>query len=254
MFVLFLAIVAPLIDGFYIPKIKRVCNQAKRRRHYVATIVTEWVMAGVAVWCLGTTAIWSGSAAVLAGRTALGRPLTLIPILLVAGALLTLACKAFFRSFKKPSIRDSYARAISKSSFRFLFPTTVAEIRWFALLSVSAGICEEVVYRSFLINYFFAGPFHLALPLAFALSAVLFGIAHAYQGWGGIIQTAIYGAVVGLLFLATGSLLLVIVVHTFVDLQVVFMLRPGWESRLEPSIPTINSRDDQKLESQAAVS
>jgi len=216
MFVLFLAIVAPLIDGFYIPKIKRVCNQAKRRRHYVATIVTEWVMAGVAVWCLGTTAIWSGSAAVLAGRTALGRPLTLIPILLVAGALLTLACKAFFRSFKKPSIRDSY--------------------------------------RSFLINYFFAGPFHLALPLAFALSAVLFGIAHAYQGWGGIIQTAIYGAVVGLLFLATGSLLLVIVVHTFVDLQVVFMLRPGWESRLEPSIPTINSRDDQKLESQAAVS
>jgi membrane protease YdiL (CAAX protease family) len=75
--------------------------------------------------------------------------------------------------------------------------------------------------------------------LAFVFSTLLFGIAHVYQGWVGIIQTAITGIILGLLFLATGSLLLVIVVHALVDLQVVLMLRPGWESKVEQASPKI---------------
>jgi membrane protease YdiL (CAAX protease family) len=237
--ILLLAVVGPIIDWLTMPRIKRSCNSATRRRYYLAVILSEWATAGIAVWCIGETTIWSGGKAVVAGTTTLGRPLLIVPILMLGLTFLTLACTNFLRSIRNPSIRDSYARAVAKSSFRFLFPTTSGEIRWFVVLSLTAGICEEIVYRSFLINYFFAGPLHFALPLAFVFSTLLFGIAHVYQGWVGIIQTAITGIILGLLFLATGSLLLVIVVHALVDLQVVLMLRPGWESKVEQASPKI---------------
>src|SRR3989442_993998 len=89
------------------------------------------------------------------------------------------------------------------------------EQRLFAVLAVTAGLCEEFLYRGFALWYFTS----LAGSVAgFALAAVLFGLGHLYLGRMHVVRTAIVGAVFGLLVTGTGSLWLAIVVHAAMDL------------------------------------
>jgi uncharacterized protein len=43
------------------------------------------------------------------------------------------------------------------------------------------------------------------------------GLAHAYQGWGGMAMTAVVGCALGGLYAASGSLLLPILLHAALD-------------------------------------
>jgi membrane protease YdiL (CAAX protease family) len=49
------------------------------------------------------------------------------------------------------------------------------------------------------------------------VSSILFGLAHAYQGVGGIISTGVMGIVFALVRIVWGSLLPVMVFHAIVD-------------------------------------
>ena len=62
---------------------------------------------------------------------------------------------------------------------RALLPHDSRELQTFCALSITAGVCEELLYRGFLI-VFLSSAFGV-LP-AVALSSLVFGIAHAYQG------------------------------------------------------------------------
>ena len=67
-------------------------------------------------------------------------------------------------------------------------PHTPAELRRFDLLSVTAGICEEVLFRGFLIAYLttaLGSPFWAGA----LLSSLAFGLAHSYQGPAGVVRT-----------------------------------------------------------------
>ena len=50
-------------------------------------------------------------------------------------------------------------------------------------------------------------------------STFLFGLAHAYQGAGGVVRTGAFGAVAVLLTVFSGSIYLAVVVHAIVDLS-----------------------------------
>jgi len=96
-----------------------------------------------------------------------------------------------------------------------LLPRTSREKAWFAVLSLSAGVGEEIAYRGFLIPI-------LSAILGWAwgaalLASVVFGLLHAYQGWLGIFRTAILGMVLAGSFLLTGSLWPAILSHAFLD-------------------------------------
>jgi membrane protease YdiL (CAAX protease family) len=54
--------------------------------------------------------------------------------------------------------------------------------------------------------------------LALAVATV-FGLAHVYQGAAGVVVTTMMGAVLGLLVVATGSLLPAVVLHAVLDLR-----------------------------------
>ncbi len=109
----------------------------------------------------------------------------------------------------------------------FILPVTQEERAWFALVSVTAGICEEVLYRGFLIRYLSDGPWHVGLWIALAVASVAFGLGHGYQGLSGIIGTTVLGAVIAVIFLATGSLWLPMALHAIIDLRMLLLLRPG---------------------------
>jgi hypothetical protein len=85
-----------------------------------------------------------------------------------------------------------------------LLPQGVAETIAWVLLAVTAGFCEEVVFRGYFQRQFLAltGKSELAI----VLQALIFGMAHIYQGVKGALTIAIYGAMFGVLAAARKSL------------------------------------------------
>lgn len=96
----------------------------------------------------------------------------------------------------------------------FILPHTRDERRWFTILSATAGVCEELVYRGFIMwvlaSYTGAAP-------ALLLQALLFGLGHAYQGRQGVLKTSAVGLVMALIVVATGWLLPAMIVHALID-------------------------------------
>jgi uncharacterized protein len=105
-----------------------------------------------------------------------------------------------------------------------LVPATRAERRWAWAVAISAGICEELVFRGLLIA---AGIAAGLPPIVAALaSSVLFGMAHLYQGRLGMLLTTGTGLAMTYFVLPTGSLLFPIVLHILVDLRALVMVPP----------------------------
>lgn len=156
--------------------------------------------------------------------------------------LAALLCGAFFLAAVWPAVhglRGGAARraryAKSMQSLAYFLPASPHERRWWALVSLSAGVCEEFVMRGFLIQYFrgaLEGPLHLGLTSAVLLSTLAFGLGHAYQGASGIVRTALAGGVLALLTVLTGNLLLPIVVHALIDLSALGVYRPDEDAAL----------------------
>ncbi len=107
-----------------------------------------------------------------------------------------------------------------------MLPVTVAERSWFAGLSVGAGISEELVFRGFLLYYIAANLPGLGILQRVALASILFGVCHFYQGWQGVLGTTILGAVLAGIYVATGSLLLPIILHALIDLRILLIVTP----------------------------
>lgn len=93
-------------------------------------------------------------------------------------------------------------------------PHTRAEYAWFQLVSVTAGICEELIYRGFLVWAF--RPW-LTLGGAALVSVVSFGSVHAYQGRRGAIGAGVVGAIFSVLAILTGSIVPGMLLHTLMD-------------------------------------
>jgi uncharacterized protein len=98
-----------------------------------------------------------------------------------------------------------------------MLPRNRAEVRLGALLSLNAGLVEELLFRLALPALLY-GAFGSSL-FALIASALFFGALHAYQGYVGIIGTTLIGALLLVLYIATGSILVPIVVHALIDLR-----------------------------------
>jgi membrane protease YdiL (CAAX protease family) len=85
------------------------------------------------------------------------------------------------------------------------------------LVSISAGLCEELLYRGWLLSLFSAALGSVWLGLL--ISSIIFGLAHAYQGRSGIIGSGILGAILGNVFIVSGSLIPGQLLHTAMDLN-----------------------------------
>jgi membrane protease YdiL (CAAX protease family) len=131
------------------------------------------------------------------------------------------------RSFQRRGTRLRDATVTALKRLDFFLPVTREERMWFAVVSVTAGVCEEVLYRGFLIRYFAHVPWHIGLAIALVVSSVCFGFAHTYQGIGGIIGTGLFGATMAIIFFITGSLWLPMAMHALLDLNVLLLLRRG---------------------------
>jgi membrane protease YdiL (CAAX protease family) len=85
----------------------------------------------------------------------------------------------------------------------------------------TAAFLEELLWRAYLINRLvdlLGNKTKLAWMIALVGSAIIFGLAHTYQGLGGVIKIATVGLLFGAAFLTTrGNLWPVIIAHALLD-------------------------------------
>ena len=104
-------------------------------------------------------------------------------------------------------IREDVARVIG--------PSGPAQTAAWILVCVVAGAGEELSFRGYL-----QGQFALmtsSMPAAVLLQAVVFAVAHSYQGWRPALVAGVYGLAFGALAAARKSLRPGILAHTLVD-------------------------------------
>ena len=105
-----------------------------------------------------------------------------------------------------------------------LRPRNKKERVWGTLGALNAGIMEEIVARGFLFYILQALFPNLSIVAIIVVTSIVFGIAHFYQGITGIVKTALAGGLLGCLFVVTGSLILPMFLHFFVNFSSVFAI------------------------------
>jgi uncharacterized protein len=102
------------------------------------------------------------------------------------------------------------------ASIQTFLPQRAGEILLWVGVSVSAGICEELVFRGYFQRQFEV--FTRSKWIALFLQAALFGISHGYQGLEACVKIALFGALYGLLALWRGSLRPGMIAHAGSDI------------------------------------
>ncbi|HEX4268900.1 MAG TPA: CPBP family intramembrane glutamic endopeptidase [Steroidobacteraceae bacterium] len=97
-----------------------------------------------------------------------------------------------------------------------MLPRNPVEITLWLAVSLSAGFCEEVVFRGYCQRQF-AALTH-SRWVGVLLQALVFGVGHAYEGWEPCIKITLYGMLFGLLAVWRKSLRPGIICHAWSDI------------------------------------
>ncbi|MFZ2964813.1 MAG: CPBP family intramembrane glutamic endopeptidase [Rhodoglobus sp.] len=175
-----------------------------------AAAVVLAVLAGAFIApLLAATSAWPPVAAVrdwVAANPVLAVVVGLVAVAAFA-ALTVIGVTAARQEGEVPTIGDIHA----------MLPRNRPELGLGALLSVNAGIVEELVFRLGLPALLF-GATGSALAAVFG-SVLLFGALHAYQGVAGVVGTTLIGAVFMAAYLLSGSILVPIALHALFDVR-----------------------------------
>lgn len=98
-----------------------------------------------------------------------------------------------------------------------MLPRNQQELRLGWALSLNAGISEELMFRLAVPALVF-GATGSAIA-AVVVSVLLFGLLHVYQGAAGVVGTTLIGGLLFVSYVATGSILVPIVLHVLFDLR-----------------------------------
>jgi hypothetical protein len=96
-----------------------------------------------------------------------------------------------------------------------LAPANGIEIASWGLLCVIVGFSEELIFRGYLQSQSIA--LLRSVPVSLALTAVIFGAAHGYQGLRGIVLISVYGALFGIITLLRKNLFPGMLAHAWHD-------------------------------------
>jgi len=95
-------------------------------------------------------------------------------------------------------------------------PSTAPQLLLWLILSLSAGFCEECVFRGYLLRQFASA--RGGVWVAVAGSSLLFGLSHGYEGAAGMIAITAYGALFCGLVLVRRSLRPGMIAHAWHDI------------------------------------
>jgi len=136
-----------------------------------------------------------------------------------------IAALSAFLIRRSPNALARMQRSLAGSSA--LLPTTPGERSWYTAVAVTAGICEELLYRGFFIYFLRTNlPMLNEILLLSLVSGIVYGLSRAYQGTRGILQTGIMGFAFGIVLFLSTSLLTAMLFHFLVDILNLFFWPP----------------------------
>jgi hypothetical protein len=107
-------------------------------------------------------------------------------------------------------------KAAPNAAIQGILPHTPAQIAVYFLLTVTAGICEEIIFRGYLQRQF--SFFFKNVVVGVMLQGVIFGASHGYQGPKYILIIVVYGVLFGVLAQWRHSLRPGMIAHFLQDL------------------------------------
>lgn len=124
-----------------------------------------------------------------------------------------------------PQVGDVLAWATASPG---LFALWIVAVAW-----LGAGFGEEVLWRGFLMDRLSRLPgVGGSMTVALLVQAAIFGLAHFYQGWGGVLITGTVGLLMGWIRLrAGGAIWAAVLAHAAVDttmLSLAYIGELGW--------------------------
>lgn len=204
--VLFLAlaiivVVAPLVSALLA---KRGAQSGARAKHarYARTLLILWSMVALALWALRLHG---------QGPADVGLVPPHDPVAAYATVLAFILALTLIGLLGNRSTDQTYAERI-----RRIAPLTTSDWFWYVPLALSAGLCEEFLYRGYALTVL--SNLTGSTAIGVIVSTAAFGLAHAYQGKRGIAGTALFGLFFALVVVFWGSLWPCIIGHALQDL------------------------------------
>ena len=180
---------------------------AERLSLYWSTIAFQWIAVAVVAW-----RAWAHG--LTAQRLGLVMPHPFwLALVTVFGAAVIVTLQ--WLNLRRMGRSGSPLRGPIQALAERILPQSTAELVPFLALAVTAGLCEEFLYRGFAM----AMIARVGLPTGVVIlfSSILFGLAHLYQGRAGFVSTMVLGLLFGISRAVLSSLVPVIVWHTGVD-------------------------------------
>jgi membrane protease YdiL (CAAX protease family) len=204
-----LGVLLPLRGRLRLQKLMAIPQMGRRERLslYASTIAFQWLAVAIVAW-----RAWArGLAPDELGLVVHGRWRILFAAIVGAA---TLGALQWF-NLRRMGRSSGKAREFMQTLAERILPQSPVELLPYLGLAVTAGLCEEFLYRGFAM----AALTRAGLPVwgVVLLSSVLFGLAHLYQGRGGIVSTLVVGTVFGTARIAYDWLVPVMVWHFAVD-------------------------------------
>jgi len=189
-------------------------RQIPRLSLYLSAVVSQWLLAG-----LGMLVVFLTSRSILAASF---RSVSFFA--LIRWAAVVVAASLVGMSVSLLLERRGWWPAESEL-VHLLMPKTRQEKLWSVLvLAPTAAFCEEFLYRGYLLAQL--GQWFHSVSWAWVASSVVFGLAHVYQGWGGMLRAALLGALLAYPVVRLGSLYPSIVAHGLIDALALVWLGP----------------------------
>jgi membrane protease YdiL (CAAX protease family) len=174
---------------------------------YASTIAFQWFAVALVAW-----RAWAhGFTAFQLGLTIHDRSRILVASIVGAATIAALQWLNLRRVGRIPVEARGSLQALAER----ILPQSTVELLPYLALAITAGLCEEFLYRGFAM----AVLVHVGLQTwaVVLISSVLFGLAHSYQGRGGIVMTLLIGTILGTSRIAYDSLVPAIFWHSAVD-------------------------------------
>jgi len=174
---------------------------------YATTISVQWVLAGVVAWrslVRGLTFAGLG----LGHRTTRG-----IVLWSLAGCISFGVFQWF--NLRRVGRMTGPVPDLMRSLAERVLPRSAIEFAPYVALAITAGVCEEFLYRGFAMAAL--ANTGISRWTVVGISSVLFGLAHTYQGRSGVFGTTLLGLLFGTARLYVQSLTPVMAWHAAVD-------------------------------------
>jgi len=207
---LVLGVILPWRGRLRINKLKEMphVGTMERLSLYASTIAFQWFAVVVVAW-----RAWAhGFTAIQLGLTIPEKTTIVVASLVGAAIIASLQWLNLRRIGRIPVDARGPLQVLAER----ILPQSTVELLPYLALAITAGLCEEFLYRGFAMAVFIHVGFHAWAVVL--VSSMLFGLAHSYQGRGGVLMTLLIGLVLGTSRIVYGSLVPAIFWHSAVDI------------------------------------